>query len=376
MRFLVVCAGTAGHINPALAIAGELRRVMPEAEFLFVGAGREMERRLIPREGYELKNLRVTGLARGFSGEDIRHNLETLNNLVNANHDAKKVIEEFKPDCVIGTGGYICYPVIRAAAKKGIPTVLHESNAEPGLAIKLLSGMATRILVAYPGVEERYNKPKRVIYTGTPIKGDFVDITRAEAKRRIGIDPAEPVVASFWGSLGADDMNRKMAEFIALNEHSGAFRHIHATGGGETGMEKMRSRLSAYRVNELKTTDLRPYINDMGTVMMAADLIISRAGGSTLAEITNTGTAAILVPSPNVTANQQEKNALELEKQGAAIMLRESECTGESLYNEAVALLEDGERLQSLEKASLRLGKPRAREKIAEIILGLVNKNG
>ena len=372
MRFLFVSAGTAGHINPALAIAGELRRIMPDAEFLFVGAGREMEKRLIPREGFELKNLKVTGLARGFSGKDIRHNVETLNNLVNANRDAANVISSFRPDCVVGTGGYVCYPVIRAAAKRGIPTVLHESNAEPGMANKLLSGMVTKMLVAYPNVEKRYRRPDRVIFTGTPVKGDFGDFTSEEAKERLGLDAKTPLVVSFWGSLGADVMNAHMARFIAQNEKERAFYHIHATGGGEAGLAKMRSRLAELSVTNPQTTDLRPYINDMGLVMTAADLIISRAGGSTLAEITNTGTASILVPSPNVTANQQEKNAGELQKHGAAIMIRESECSGAALYEETKRLLTDEKRLAAVAKRAKELGRPKAREKIAEIVLGLV----
>ena len=372
MRFLFVSAGTAGHINPALSIAGELRSIVPDAEFLFVGAGREMERKLIPREGFELVNLRVTGLARGFSGKDIRHNIETLNNLVNANRDAAKVIDSFRPDCVIGTGGYVCYPVIRAACKRGIPTVLHESNAEPGMANRLLSGMVTKMLVAYPKVEKRYRRPDRVVYTGTPIKGDFEDITSAEAKKRLGLDPERPLLVSFWGSLGAALMNDRMADVIAKNEKSGAFFHIHATGGGDAGLTKMRERLRARGITELRHTDLRSYINDMGLVMTAGDLIISRAGGSTLAEITNTGTASILVPSPNVTANQQEKNALELEKNGAAIMIREEEATGERLFASASGLLLDKKRLASISKNAKKLGRTDAREKIAEIVLDLV----
>ena len=163
-----------------------------------------------------------------------------------------------------------------------------------------------------------------------------------------------------------------MARFIAQNEKERAFYHIHATGGGEAGLAKMRSRLAELSVTNPQTTDLRPYINDMGLVMTAADLIISRAGGSTLAEITNTGTASILVPSPNVTANQQEKNAAELQKHGAAIMLRESECSGAALYEETKRLLTDEKRLAAVAKRAKELGRPKAREKIAEIVLGLV----
>ncbi|MGX8699213.1 MAG: UDP-N-acetylglucosamine--N-acetylmuramyl-(pentapeptide) pyrophosphoryl-undecaprenol N-acetylglucosamine transferase, partial [bacterium] len=250
MNFLFVCAGTAGHINPALAIAGELREIFPEGKFLFVGAGREMEKRLIPREGYPLENLRVTGLARGFSGQDIRHNMETLNNLVNANREARKVIEAFRPDIVIGTGGYICYPVVRAAHRMGIPTVLHESNVEPGMANLMLSGMVDKMLVAFPGTEKSYRKPGRVVVTGTPVRGDFLPISREEARRRLGFAEGEPLVVSFWGSLGASVMNDMMAEMIVKNAETRAFRHIHATGGGEEGLHKMQERIRRLGLRE------------------------------------------------------------------------------------------------------------------------------
>ncbi|MBQ4381925.1 MAG: UDP-N-acetylglucosamine--N-acetylmuramyl-(pentapeptide) pyrophosphoryl-undecaprenol N-acetylglucosamine transferase [Oscillospiraceae bacterium] len=375
MRFLVVAAGTAGHINPALAIASELRSIVPEAEFLFVGAGREMEKRLIPEEGFELKNLRVTGLARGFSGADIRHNIETLNNLVAANAAAKKVVEEFRPDVVIGTGGYVCYPVIRAAARRKIPTVLHESNAAPGMANKLLSGTVTKMLVSFPNTEKRYYKPERVVYTGTPMRGDFTAMTRQEARRRLKLPDGVPLAVSFWGSLGARDMNRRMADFIKLNEENSAsfpIRHIHATGGGEEGFAYMQGFLKEAGVGELCATDLRPYINDMGTVMTAADLVICRSGASTLAELTGLGRASILVPSPNVTANHQEKNAMALQNGGCAVMIKESQATGAGIYEAARQILSDTQRRSEMESNARKMGVPDARRKIAELILGLL----
>lgn len=374
MRFLLVCAGTAGHINPALAIAGKLRSIYPDAEFLFVGAGREMEKRLIPAEGYLLKNLRITGFARGLSGKKIAYNIKTVSNLMSSMGEARAIVEEFKPNAVIGTGGYVCYPVITAASKMGIPTFLHESNAVPGMANKVLSGIVDRVMVSFPNTESRYKRPDRVVVTGTPVRGDFLPITRAEARRKLHIADNKPLVVSFWGSLGADDMNRMMADFISLNSKSGEVHHIHATGNGKEGVARMTERLSERGLYGLPSwEDLRPYIDNMGTVMTAADVVLCRAGASTIAELTGVGRASILVPSPNVTNNHQEKNAREVENVGGALVLTEAECSGELLYNSVLGLIRDPERIARMEKASKEMGQPEACEKIAKVIQSYIN---
>lgn len=374
MRFLLVCAGTAGHINPALAIAGKLRELYPDAEFLFVGAGREMEKRLIPSEGYKLKNLRITGFARGLSGKKIAYNIKTVKHLMSSMHEAKEIVEEFKPNAVIGTGGYVCYPVIKAAAKMGIPTFIHESNASPGMANKVLSGVVDKVMVSFPNTESRYKKPDRVVVTGTPVRGDFLPITKAEARRRLHIADNKPLVVSFWGSLGAEDMNRMMADFIRLNSKSGEVHHIHATGNGKEGVARMTEGLSERGLYGLPSwEDLRPYIDNMGTVMTAADVVLCRAGGSTIAELTGVGRASILVPSPNVANNEQEKNAREVENAGGAVVLTEAECSGELLYNSVLGLVRDPERIARMEKASKEMGQPEAREKIVKVIQSYIN---
>ena len=373
MKFIFACGGTAGHINPALSVAGELRRLIPDSKFLFIGSGREMEKRLVPAENFELRNINMTGFARGFKPKDLKHNIDTIHNLSVSMREAAAIIQEFKPDAVIGTGGYVCYPVLKTAAKRRIPTIMHESNAVPGLTTKMLSGIVDKVLVAFPTVSGYYKKPQNVIVTGTPVRGSFNNMTREQAKRRLGIEK-KPLVVSFWGSLGADRMNHMMADFIRLNSKSGALWHIHATGNGRAGVNRMVERLGECGVYGLpEWEDLRPYIDNMGVVMTAADLVICRAGASTLAELTNMGRASILVPSPNVTNNHQEKNARELEKAGAAVVLTENSCSGELIYNSAVSLLRDRDRLRYLEENAAKIGQPDAVSKIVGVILELIH---
>lgn len=374
-RFLFTCGGTAGHINPALAVAGKLREIYPDGEFLFIGSGRAMERNLIPREGFELRNITITGFSRSLSMSGLKKNAATLRNVFIARKESEEIIREFKPDVVIGTGGYVCFPVINAAAKQKIPAVMHESNAVPGLTTKLVSGVVDRVFVAFPGTEQRYRKPERVTLTGTPVRGDFTGLTREKAREKLGITDGRPLVVSFWGSLGADGMNEKMADFIAKNDVRCPFHHIHGTGGGEAGLTRMNERLRKRGTVELADgVELRPYIDNMGEVMTAADLVLCRAGASTLAEIMKLGRASILVPSPNVTNDHQTKNARELEQAGAAVLMAEADCTGEKLYDAVAGLLADRERLNRMETASASLGISDATERIVNEILDLINR--
>ncbi len=373
MRFLLACGGTAGHINPALAIAGKLKELIPDAEFLFIGSGRDMEKRLIPQAGYELKNITITGFSRGFFPSDIKKNCKTLKNLAVSSEESETILKEFKPDAVIGTGGYVCYPVLKKAVKLGIPTLMHESNAVPGLTTKLLSKKINKMMVAFPNTEKNYGRPERVIYTGTPVRSGFATMTKEEARAKLGISE-KPLVVSFWGSLGAGVMNEYMADFIAMNAEKQGFHHIHSTGGGEAGFEKMRVKMLARGIMDMPSNiDIRPYIDDMDTVMAAADLVLCRAGASTIAELTFMGKAAILVPSPYVTNNHQEKNARTVEAAGGAKVLLEAECSGENLFDAVMKIIEDEDTLQRMSEAAEKLSVRDSSAKIAEIILSSIN---
>jgi len=374
MKFLLVCGGTAGHINPALAIATELRRNIPDAKVLFVGAGKESEKRLIPDGGFHLVNIRMSGLKRGISPEELIYNAKTARNLATAGIKAGKLLQRFKPDAVIGTGGYVCYPILKKAAQMGIPTVIHGSDAVPGLTIKLLSATVDKVLVSFPGLERLYRRPERVVFTGTPVRSGF-KMPPENGKIR-GIK-TKPLLVSFWGSQGAERMNETMAEFIRLNIDKCLFNHIHATGMSG-GVKEMKNRLKKLEApdNLPQGIEIREYIDDMSSVMANADLVLCRAGASTLAELTVMGKPAVLVPSPYVTNNHQEENARQLHDAGGALMILEKDCTGETLFDTVTSLLMDKEKLAEMSEAQKKLATPNAVEKIVEVVLTLCNRRG
>ena len=371
MRFLFVCGGTAGHINPALAIAGELRNRLPEAEFLFIGSGRELENRLIPQAEFEMTNISAGGFSREKSLGGLKKNIGSAWKLAAGTMQARRILRKFRPDAAIGTGGYVCYPVLKTASRMGIPTVVHESNAVPGLTTKMLSSSVDKVLTAFPGMEKLYKDPGRVVMTGTPVRSGFSALSGNESRRGLGL-PDGPVVVSFWGSLGAARMNEIMADFIARNAKEKAFFHIHATGGGEEGVEKMTAALRERGISELpEELDLRPYIDDMPAVMSACDLVLCRAGASTLGELTSIGKPAVLVPSPNVTDNHQEKNASALASAGGAVMIRESECTADGLFETVTGLLTDKLKLEQMSETLMSMGSADASARIADMILDM-----
>lgn len=373
MKFILTCGGTAGHINPALAVAGRLRELMPDCEILFIGAEGKMEMELVPREGYKIEPLKITNISRGHSLEAIIHNLDTLKNVAVSTREAKRIMREFKPDVVIGTGGYVCYPVLMAASELKIPTAVHESNAVPGLTTKLLAEHVDKVMVGFEESRGAYHHPEKVEVTGTPVRGEFAAYSKALAKRELGLDPDEPLVVSVWGSLGAAHMNKIMGELITMMDDSRPFRLIHSVGTRyfEDFMSALRQRAPDFA---RFGADVRKYIYDMPRVMAAADLILCRAGASTLSELAYMGKPVIIVPSPNVTNNHQEKNASVLEKAGGAKVFLEGEFDAPALMDTVRGLLGDSTQLEAMSQAMLSLAVPGATDRICDIILSLPAK--
>ncbi|NCB51600.1 MAG: undecaprenyldiphospho-muramoylpentapeptide beta-N-acetylglucosaminyltransferase [Clostridia bacterium] len=370
MKFVFTCGGTAGHINPAIAVAGRLREAMPDAKFLFIGAEDRMEADLVPRAGYELKTVKITNIRRGFKPEDISHNLKTVKNVLTSTAEARRIIDDFGPDVVVGTGGYVCYPVLKAASGLGIPTAVHESNAVPGLTTKMLERIVDTIMVGFEESRANYRHPERVVVTGTPVRGGFLNADKRAAKELLSLDPHRPLLVSVWGSLGASRMNGIMKDFIIKACEDPFFDLIHSAG--KAGYSQMAEALEKERPDAFACgMDVRDYIYDMHRVMAAADLVICRAGAATLAELTAMGKPAVLVPSPNVTNNHQEKNARVLENAGGAKVMLESEFDAETLYGVVSRLLRDPEQLERMSENIRSLGVTDATERIADIVLGL-----
>jgi UDP-N-acetylglucosamine--N-acetylmuramyl-(pentapeptide) pyrophosphoryl-undecaprenol N-acetylglucosamine transferase len=373
MNFLFACGGTGGHINPAVAAAQRIRTLMPDAGILFVGASDNMEMELVPREGFPIRGITVGNLHRSLRPDEMLHNMRSGLLLNRSLREAGRIIREFRPDAALGTGGYVCWPVLRAAAARGVPTLLHEANALPGLTTRMLERHVDRMMVAFEESRKGYRHPDRVLTVGMPVRSGFREISREEARRQLGLD-GRPLILSFGGSLGAVRLNAAVAALAAENEKNGAFRLLHATGGGEEGLKAMRALLAEAGAPEPKLTELRSYIYDMPAAMAAADLILCRAGASTLGELCAAGRPAVLVPYPYATGNHQEKNARVLAEAGGARVLADAELTPEALSALVKELLGDPQGLRAMGEALRGLDRPDALDRIVEETLKLTEK--
>ena len=368
-RVIFTCGGTAGHVNPAIALAQLMHEKDPETEFLFVGAERGLAKDLVPQAGYAFRTVHISSFHRSFKPKEIKHNLVSVCNLMRAPREARAILREFRPDVVIGTGGYASFPMVKAAAKAGIPTAVHESNMVPGLTTEMLEPFADRIMVGFEACRQHYKHPEKVMVTGTPVRGDFFKMTKEEAKRQLGVDDGRPLIVSFWGSLGASGMNRQMADFLALEAAKEPFHHIHGAGASGYPMVRDLLREKGVDLEAHPALQLREYIYDMAPVMRAADLVICRAGASTISELTALGVPALIVPSPYVTNNHQEKNARVLESAGGAEVLLEKDCSGQAMFQAACGILHDTERRKQMETAMASLGIRDATERIYQTVL-------
>lgn len=371
MRILFTCGGTAGHINPAIALARLFESRHQDCQVLFAGAYNGMERDLVPKEGYELRTVYVNTIHRAFKWRDIKHNLVTILTMPRSRPEAAAILQAFKPDLVVGTGGYASYPVVREAARRGIPTAVHESNAVPGLTTKMLAKSVDRVMVGFEDSRAHYPHPDRVAVTGTPVRRDFFSHTRKEARGALGFTDEKPLLLTYWGSLGAEVMNRFTLDLIAEEKkHGFPFHHIHGAG---RNFAWMRQQLDQDGINLAQTpVEVREYIYDMPLVMAGADLAVCRAGASTISELTAISKPAILVPSPNVTNNHQEKNARVLASHGGAVLLPEGECSGKVLFSQISALLADSGRRAAMSKTLGELSVTDAAEEIYQTLMALL----
>lgn len=374
MKILFACGGTAGHVNPALAVAGMFRTKHPDCEILFVGADGGMELALVKKAGYEIRSVTITNFQRSLSPSAIKHNLVTLRNLSVSKKQSNQILDAFKPDLAVGTGGYASFPVLEAAAKRGIPTAIHESNAIPGLTTKQLAKVVDVVMVGFPPAQNAYEQPEKLRVTGTPVRGEFFVHSRSQARALLGIEQDVPMLLSYFGSLGADVMNERMCDVIEQEIAAGTpYRHVHGAARNYHSMQEVLMKRGVDISSQPKLT-LMEYIHDMPLYMAAADVLICRAGASTISELSALGKPSILIPSPNVTANHQEKNARVLSDAGAAVLLTEPQADSQSLYQQAQRLLSDKAARERMRTSLLSLSEGDPCEKIYDILIACMQK--
>ncbi len=352
MRLVFTGGGTAGHINPALAIANYFCEKEPGCEVLFVGTKEGLETGLVPRAGYPIEYIKIHGFERSLTIENLR-NLAEIPGAILA---AKKILKKFKPDAVIGTGGYVCGPVLYAAAQLKIPTLVHESNAFPGVTTKILSGKVDTVALGVEDAKQYLPKTENVLVTGTPLRASLLETQPEVARQQLGLDE-RPFLVFFGGSLGARDFNRTVAEWIGQIAASGKYQILMGTGKNNQYDEVM-ARFSENGVDIAKFPHVKvcEYIYNMDVVMAAADLVISRAGASTLCELTALGKASILVPSPYVTGNHQEHNARAVERGGGAKVILEKEFKPEVLDEVVSQLTGNMDCLKAMQENAAKMG--------------------
>lgn len=332
MRVLMTGGGTAGHINPALSIADAIRREYPDAEFLFVGAEGRMETVLVPKAGYALRTITVEGFQRKLSLNNLCKNVRAAYHAVAAGREVGKILRDFRPDIAIGTGGYVCGPVLRTAAKRGVPVLVHESNALPGVTVKMLAPYAKAIMVSDEAARRHLPADAPVVVTGNPLRSGLTAIDRQAARQELGVDD-HPLVLCFGGSLGARPINEAIVGVLGRPE-AAQVQFLIGTGRGKNHEHVQELLAQAGIVPDGAAVQVRDYIDDMPRCMAAADLVICRCGAMTLSELPALKKPAILIPSPYVAENHQFYNAMALAERGAAVCIEEKELTADRLWEE------------------------------------------
>ena len=364
MKIIITGGGTAGHVNPAAAIAEEITRRSPNSEILFIGREGGKENRAIERLGLKCEFLKVRGFRRKLFGG----NIKALTLALSAMKKSETLIKDFSPDAVIGTGGYVCWPVLRAAKKLKIPTLIHESNAVPGLVTKILARDCDKVLLGYKKAADKLPRSAKISIVGNPVRKDFRVISRQKARSALGIEPEEIFVVSFGGSGGAEKLNRAVIDVMKnYSVKEKTIKHLHGVGE-----RFFKSQNEPSLKKGIFGCRIVPYIEDMATVLCAADIAITRSGALTLAELSFAGTPTILIPSPNVTANHQYENAKAFFEGGAAVLIEESERLYEDIQRELCALVNDRAKRMTLSKNIKSLALTDSAERIYRQIESLI----
>ena len=362
MKVVIASAGTGGHINPGIAIANKIMKEEPKSKIIFIGTKRGLETNLVPRAGYELKTIDSYGISREISLKNVKRLVKTIHSIT----EAKNILKDFKPDLVIGTGGYICISVCMASKKLKIPYIIHESNVLPGVATKLLSKNAEKILVGFKEAENRLPKAKKIVYTGTPTKVQRLSLSQTEKKKKkkeLGFSNEKPLVLVFGGSQGAQSINISMTDIIK-NKLNKNYQIIWASGPEQYDKVKEDLQKEKLNIDKLDGIKVMPYIYNMEEIMNIADLIVSRSGAMTVTEIENVGKPAIFIPFPFAAENHQEYNARVLEKQNSAKVILDKDLTAKALNDTIIELTKDRNQLKQMGENAFKLSIKNVEDKI------------
>lgn len=370
MKIMFVAGGTGGHINPAIAVANEVKRLEPNAEILFVGTEGRMETRIVPNAGFELKTLKMNGFSRNMSLSGIKQNLETAYLTLKASSDAKKIISEFEPDVVVGFGGYVTGPVVRTAVKMGVKTAIHEQNAFPGVANKALAKLVDKVMLTSAAAEKYMKCKNPPVVTGLPVRREIIKTDRDFARATLGLKNDDMLVLSMGGSLGADAINNAVVTMLTTLKDEKNICFLHSTGKyGKWVGEKLKENGVAY--GKGTNIEIREYIDNMDICLPACDIVISRAGASSISEIAILGKPSILIPSPNVAENHQFHNAMTLAENDGAILIEEKNLDGEILAKNIQDLKNNRQKLYTISQNALKNAKSNALSEICRIIMSL-----
>ena len=364
MRVIFAGGGTGGHINPAISIADYAKSRDNSFEALFIGTERGLEKKLVPQAGYDIKYIDIAG----FDRKNMLKNVEVIKKLIKSRKDCRRIIREFKPDCVVCTGGYVSGPVAMAAYKEGVNALIHEQNVYPGLTVKGSEKYVKYLALSFDETVNLLKAKEKCVVTGNPIRGEILTADKKEAREKLGID--KKFVLIFGGSLGADRINNTVISMLPeLKER----KDIHLLfGTGERNYEKVCNAAKEKGITENDDNiEIVPYINNMAEVMAAADLVVARSGAITVSELAALKKPSVLIPSPNVVRNHQEQNAREIEKCGGAVVITEAELTPEVLFGKIAALLGDNEKLDSMSQSLETAAKTDALEKLYDLMIDM-----
>ncbi len=370
MKIMFVAGGTGGHINPAVAVAKEVRRLDPSVDILFVGTEGRMETQIVPKAGFEIKTVRMNGFSRSMSVKGIVENIKTVFLTVKAYIDAKKILEEFKPDVVVGFGGYVTGPVLKMAVKMGIKTAIHEQNAFPGVANKALAKEVDRVMLTSADAQKHMKCKNPPVVTGLPVRREILKADREYSRAKLGLQSDDVLVLSMGGSLGADAINKAVVEMLDILKDEKNICFFHSTGKYGTWVgDKLKEMNIPY--GRGTNIVIQEYIDNMDVCLSACDIVISRAGASSISEIQALRKPSILVPSPNVAENHQFHNAMALAKNDGAILIEQKDLDGQYLAQKVKELKNDKFKLLQISQNAGKDAKVNALSEICRIITSL-----